>query len=60
MNLLQTYNEFEFTNTDLTVDHFGAEMCASHYAFGPTIRDNYVLHFIVEGKGKFHIDETIW
>lgn len=24
--------------------------------FGPTIRDNFVLHFIVDGKGKFTID----
>lgn len=24
--------------------------------FGPTLRDNFVLHFIVDGKGKFTID----
>nr|WP_253896511.1 AraC family transcriptional regulator [Streptococcus gallolyticus] len=27
-----------------------------NYSFGPTIRDNFVLHFIVDGKGKFTID----
>ena len=56
MNILNTYNEFDTNNFDLNVDHYGAEICESNYSFGPTIRDNFVLHFIVDGKGKFTID----
>ncbi len=56
MNILNTYNEFNTNNFDLNVDHCGAEICAKNYSFGPTVRDNYVLHFIVDGKGKFTID----
>ncbi|UVF02975.1 AraC family transcriptional regulator [Streptococcus equinus] len=56
MNVLNTYNEFNTNNFDLNVDHYGAEICAKNYSFGPTVRDNYVLHFIVDGKGKFTID----
>ena len=56
MNILNTYNEFNTNNFDLNVDHYGAEICAKNYSFGPTVRDNYVLHFIVDGKGKFIID----
>ena len=56
MNILNTYNEFNTNNFDLNVDHYGAEICAKNYSFGPTVRDNYVLHFIVDGKGKFTID----
>ena len=37
------------------VDHYGAEICLKTI-FGLTVRDNYVLHFIVDGKGKFIID----
>lgn len=58
MNVLNTYNEFNTNNFDLNVDHYGAEICAKNYSFGPTVRDNYVLHFIVDGKGKFTIDGT--
>lgn len=56
MNVLNTYNEFDTNNFDLNVDHYGAEICEGNYSFGPTIRDNFVLHFIVDGKGKFTID----
>lgn len=56
MNILNTYNEFNTNNFDLNVDHYGAEICSKNYSFGPTVRDNYVLHFIVDGKGKFTID----
>lgn len=56
MNILNIYNEFESHNFDLNVDHYGAEQCDSGYSFGPTIRDNYVLHFITNGKGKISIN----
>ncbi|MGQ7461992.1 AraC family transcriptional regulator [Streptococcus suis] len=56
MNILNIYNEFDSHNFDLNVDHFGAEQCDSGYSFGPTIRENYVLHFITNGKGKITID----
>ncbi|TDE67717.1 AraC family transcriptional regulator [Streptococcus sp. KCJ4932] len=58
MNVLNTYNEFDTNNFDLNVDHYGAEICDKNYSFGPTVRDNYVLHFIVDGKGTFKIDGT--
>lgn len=57
MNVLNTYNEFDTNNFDLNVDHYGAEICEGNYSFGPTLRDNFVLHFIVDGKGKFTIDD---
>lgn len=56
MNILNIYNEFDSHNFDLNVDHYGAEQCDSGYSFGPTIRENYVLHFITNGKGKITID----
>jgi len=56
MNILNTYNEFDTNNFDLNVDHYGAEVCDKNYAFGPSVRENFVLHFIVDGKGKFTIN----
>lgn len=56
MNVLNAYREMKTHHFDLNVDHYGAEVCDKNYSFGPAIRDNYVLHFIVNGKGKFTID----
>lgn len=56
MNILNIYNEFDSHNFDLNVDHYGAEQCDKNYSFGPTIRNNYVLHFITNGKGKITIN----
>lgn len=57
MNILNIYNEFDINNFDLSVDHYGSEKCDRGYSFGPTIRDNYVIHFILEGKGKLTINQ---
>lgn len=56
MNVLKTYNEFHTSHFDLRVDHYGAEICDSSYSFGPAVRENYVLHFIVDGKGSFSVN----
>ncbi len=56
MNILNIYNELKSNNFDLNVDHYGAEICDKNYSFGPTVRENYVLHFIVHGKGAFTIN----
>lgn len=56
MNILNTYNEFDINNFDLSIDHYGSEKCDKGYSFGPAIRDNYVIHFILEGRGQFIIN----
>jgi len=56
MNVLNIYNELDSHNFDLNVDHYGAEQCDKGYSFGPTIRDNFVLHFITKGRGKILVD----
>lgn len=55
-NILTIYNEFDNHHFELNVDHYGAEICTPGYSFGPSIRDNYVLHFIIDGCGRFTID----
>jgi len=31
----------------------GSQRCVPNHSFGPAIRDHYLLHFVVSGKGKF-------
>ncbi len=57
MNVLNIYNELDSHNFDLNVDHYGAEQCDKGYSFGPTIRDNFVLHFITKEEEKFLLTE---
>lgn len=54
------FSEFNNDTIDLTIDFFGFEQCAPRYGFGPAIRENYILHYIKSGKGKFYYkDESI-
>lgn len=40
-------------NTDLELTQFGTEKCKPSHSFGPAIREYYLLHYIVSGKGEF-------
>lgn len=48
------FAEYKTNTIDLTIDFFGYEECAPNYSYGPAVRSNYVLHYIVKGKGTFH------
>ena len=37
------------------LDYCGRERCKPDYAFGPYIRENYVLHIVIEGKGQLSV-----
>lgn len=39
---------------DLYMKYCGMEECAPNYTYGPAIRDNYLIHFCLAGKGKYH------
>jgi len=34
----------------------GYEECPPHHSFGPVMRDFYVLHYIIDGKGTLEVD----
>ena len=36
----------------ITLDYCGREKCKSGYRFAPYVRENYVLHIVLEGKGQ--------
>lgn len=38
---------------DLHVIQFGHEFCNPSHTFGPTLTHNYLLHYVVSGKGVF-------
>ena len=46
------YNSYD----DLTLYEVGCHKCNPSYSFGPIIRDNYVLHYILNGTGVLYLD----
>ena len=45
---------------EMSVVHAGMEQCAPAHAFGPAVRDYYLIHFIFAGRGRFQGDGRTW
>ena len=43
-------------NTDLNVYQCGHHDCEPGHAYGPAVRDHYLIHYIYSGCGKFYFD----
>ncbi len=41
---------------ELNVLHSGMEQCAPAHAFGPAVRNYYLIHFVMSGKGVFQCE----
>jgi mannose-6-phosphate isomerase-like protein (cupin superfamily) len=47
-------------NSDLNMYHCGTEDCAPGHDYGPAVKDHYLIHYILDGKGTFHVGEKIY
>lgn len=43
-------------NYDLIVYQCGMSKCEPAHSFGPAVRDHYLIHYVLEGKGSFHVE----
>lgn len=41
---------------DLCLLHFGQEDCSPGHVYGPSVREHYVVHYIIKGSGTFRVD----
>lgn len=60
---MQTKLEFISKNklsSALTIYYGGYEICTSSYSFGPAIRSHYLLHYILNGKGKYYVNNSCY
>ncbi|MGN1097815.1 MAG: AraC family ligand binding domain-containing protein, partial [Clostridia bacterium] len=44
-----------YMSRDFFVLQYGQEQCSSGYGFGPCVRNNYFIHYIVSGRGIFQV-----
>lgn len=57
---MRTYDECYFLNyddyDDIQLLEVGCQRCLPNYDFGPIVRENFVLHYIIDGKGKLFLN----
>ena len=54
------FHIFPFDLTNLELKQCGTQQCQPGNSYGPAIRDIYLLHYIVSGKGHFNNGKTIY
>ena len=42
---------------DLTLYQYGCEACEPLHSFGPFVRNHYLFHYVISGKGTFSADQ---
>lgn len=47
-------------HTDMNMYRCGMEDCAGGHSWGPAVRDHYIIHYVLGGKGTFTVGEKIW
>lgn len=54
---LKVNNKYD---SNIQVYQCGWEACDPKHPYGPAVRDHYLIHFVVEGKGKYYIDDQVY
>lgn len=49
------YYYTDLASSDVAVYHVGMEKCKPGHSFGPALRDHYLIHYVLSGSGKFHV-----
>jgi AraC-type DNA-binding domain-containing proteins len=52
----QSYKSPITDNAEMAIYNCGLQRCEPGYSWGPGVRDHYLIHFIVSGKGTFQVD----
>lgn len=50
----------EVIEEELKVYHTGYQQCSGGYYFGPFVRDHYLVHYIISGKGTYKMNNQTY
>ncbi len=56
----QSFKQNYSNNIELSIFNCGLERCAPSQTWGPGIRDHYLIHLVVSGKGTFEVGGRTW
>mgnify|MGYP000444171617 CR=1 FL=1 len=51
----QSFKQNYTNNIELSIFNCGLERCAPGQTWGPGIRDHYLIHLVVSGRGTFEV-----
>jgi len=54
----QSFKQSNTENLEVTVFSCGHEYCQPGHTWGPGVRDHYLIHLVVAGKGHYHTGDT--
>ncbi len=57
---MQTYSFLEIKNKtfeDFYLLYCGQQQCTPGYSFGPAVRPNYLIHYVISGKGYYYVND---
>ncbi|MCM1105706.1 MAG: AraC family transcriptional regulator [Blautia sp.] len=55
-----SYKAKEKELVSLSVYNVGCERCDADHQWGPGVRDHYLIHYIISGKGTYQVGETAY
>lgn len=56
----QSFKQNYTDNVELSIFNCGQQSCESGYTWGPAVRDHYLIHYIVKGKGTYTVNNTVY
>ncbi len=56
----QSFKQNYTDNVELSIFNCGFEKCASAHIWGPGIRDHYLIHLVLSGKGTYKVNGEVW
>ena len=56
----QSFKQNYTDNVELSIFNCGLQSCEQGYTWGPGVRDHYLIHFVVGGKGTYTINDTVF
>lgn len=60
-NIVEFFRSAKLRGTSSLILYFaGKEQCLPNHHFGPAVRAQYLLHFIIQGKGRFSVNNTTY
>ena len=51
----QSYKQNYTDNVELSIFNCGRESCQPGHTWGPGVRDHYLIHLVVSGKGVYQV-----